>query len=253
MPKTRLPLRSAVASLPLAMAVPVAGQTFLAQPAVPGGAGLTSGELTGAATLAGDRAVIETFGVPRSATLQSIRLAAHPSPNVYALIVRIVELSSSNEIIATLASERTAAVRSAVTPAGDGLVTHTIALRSSVSLQPGRRYGLEARGLLLTPDLDGSKSWTWAAGLGDGAVLVNHLDGSALAVLAHPGVAFDLIGTMAPLCRADVNRDGQLTPSDFAAWIQAFNARDLLADQNGDGAVTSSDFAAWIQNYNAGC
>jgi hypothetical protein len=237
----------------LALAGPAAGQTFLAQPAVPGAPGLAAGELTGAATLAGDRAVIETFAVPRAATLQSVRLAAHPAPNAYALIVRIVELSASNEIIATLASERVAAVRSGIAPAGDGLLTHTLALRTPLALQPGRRYGLEARGLLLAPDRDGSKSWTWAAGAGDGSVLVNALDGSPLATLAHPGVAFELIGTMAPLCRADVNGDGQLSPGDFTAWIQAFNARDLRADQNGDGAVTSSDFAAWIQNYNTGC
>ncbi|MEO1584669.1 MAG: PQQ-dependent sugar dehydrogenase [Planctomycetota bacterium] len=54
-------------------------------------------------------------------------------------------------------------------------------------------------------------------------------------------------------CPADVNGDGQATPSDFSAWVQAFNARGAGCDQNGDGLCTPSDFSAWVQNYNAGC
>ena len=54
-------------------------------------------------------------------------------------------------------------------------------------------------------------------------------------------------------CPADVNGDGLLTPTDFNAWILAYNQRDLLADQNFDGVVTPSDFASWILNWNSGC
>jgi hypothetical protein len=54
-------------------------------------------------------------------------------------------------------------------------------------------------------------------------------------------------------CTADVNGDGAILPNDFAAWIQAFNARAPLADQNLDGLVMNDDFSSWIQNYNAGC
>ncbi|GAB5495876.1 MAG: hypothetical protein Phyf2KO_09560 [Phycisphaerales bacterium] len=55
------------------------------------------------------------------------------------------------------------------------------------------------------------------------------------------------------VCIADVNGDGQLSPTDFTAWIAAFNTNDPSADQNGDGQITPTDFTAWIANYNAGC
>jgi hypothetical protein len=55
------------------------------------------------------------------------------------------------------------------------------------------------------------------------------------------------------VCFADVNADGDLQPSDFKAWIDAFNALDPAADQNRDGQVQPNDFAAWIRNYNEGC
>ncbi|GAB5497435.1 MAG: hypothetical protein Phyf2KO_25150 [Phycisphaerales bacterium] len=54
-------------------------------------------------------------------------------------------------------------------------------------------------------------------------------------------------------CHADVNRDGALTPTDFTAWIDAYNTGDDKADQNRDGDNTPTDFTAWIANYNAGC
>ncbi|MEL6795328.1 MAG: GC-type dockerin domain-anchored protein [Planctomycetota bacterium] len=54
-------------------------------------------------------------------------------------------------------------------------------------------------------------------------------------------------------CLADVNRDGQLTPADFNAWIAAFNAQTPECDQNGDFFCNSGDFNAWVINFNAGC
>jgi len=54
-------------------------------------------------------------------------------------------------------------------------------------------------------------------------------------------------------CLGDANRDGNITPSDFTAWISAFNSEYSIADQNRDGYVTPADFTAWINNYNAGC
>jgi len=56
-----------------------------------------------------------------------------------------------------------------------------------------------------------------------------------------------------PRCPADVNNDGSLTPTDFTAWINAFNNNLPECDQNGDGSCTPTDFTAWIANFNAGC
>jgi hypothetical protein len=54
-------------------------------------------------------------------------------------------------------------------------------------------------------------------------------------------------------CRADTNGDGIVSPSDFNAWILAFNNQAPQCDQNGDGLCTPADFNAWILNFNAGC
>jgi len=54
-------------------------------------------------------------------------------------------------------------------------------------------------------------------------------------------------------CLPDVNGDGMVTPTDFTAWINAFNNNLPECDQNGDGACTPTDFTAWIANFNAGC
>jgi hypothetical protein len=54
-------------------------------------------------------------------------------------------------------------------------------------------------------------------------------------------------------CPADVNGDGAVTPTDFTAWINAFNNNLPECDQNGDGNCTPTDFTAWIANFNAGC
>jgi hypothetical protein len=54
-------------------------------------------------------------------------------------------------------------------------------------------------------------------------------------------------------CLPDVNGDGEVTPTDFTAWINAFNNNLPGCDQNGDGACTPTDFSAWINNFNNGC
>jgi hypothetical protein len=54
-------------------------------------------------------------------------------------------------------------------------------------------------------------------------------------------------------CLADVNNDGVVTPTDFTAWINAFNNSLPGCDQNNDGSCTATDFTAWITNFNAGC
>ena len=54
-------------------------------------------------------------------------------------------------------------------------------------------------------------------------------------------------------CSADTNRDGSVTPSDFTAWVTAFNGDLPGCDQNENGLCEPSDFTMWINNYNAGC
>ncbi len=54
-------------------------------------------------------------------------------------------------------------------------------------------------------------------------------------------------------CLADVNGDGMLSPTDFSAWVGAYNNNAPECDQNGDGLCTPTDFSAWVGNYNAGC
>lgn len=56
-----------------------------------------------------------------------------------------------------------------------------------------------------------------------------------------------------PVCVADTNGDGSLSPADFSAWVAAFNAQGPACDQNADSLCTASDFSAWVANYNAGC
>lgn len=56
-----------------------------------------------------------------------------------------------------------------------------------------------------------------------------------------------------PDCMADTNRDGILSPTDFNAWLEAFNERTFWGDQNRDGFWTPADFNAWIVGFVIGC
>jgi len=56
-----------------------------------------------------------------------------------------------------------------------------------------------------------------------------------------------------PICLADTNHDGAVTPADFSAWVAAFNTQAPECDQNGDGICSPADFSAWVANFNAGC
>ncbi len=49
----------------------------------------------------------------------------------------------------------------------------------------------------------------------------------------------------------DVNSDGNCTPTDFSAWVGAFNNSDPRCDANDDGACTPTDFSAWVGAFNA--
>ncbi|MFI4871966.1 MAG: spondin domain-containing protein [Phycisphaerales bacterium JB061] len=68
-----------------------------------------------------------------------------------------------------------------------------------------------------------------------------------------PSLGSFTITLLSETCLADVNNDGSATPTDFSAWVNAFNNNLPECDQNADGACTPTDFSAWITNYNAGC
>lgn len=54
-------------------------------------------------------------------------------------------------------------------------------------------------------------------------------------------------------CIADLNRNGSVAPSDFSAWVAAFNEQSPLADTNTDGIIDTKDLGAWLTAFNSGC
>ena len=54
-------------------------------------------------------------------------------------------------------------------------------------------------------------------------------------------------------CRADLDGDGELTPFDFLAFQNLFDAGDPIADFDGDGRLTLFDFLAFQNAFDAGC
>ena len=85
----------------------------------------------------------------------------------------------------------------------------------------------------------------WSIAIDNGVVAVGASGGS------QPGFAYKFSAPQP--CLADTNHDGMVTPTDFTAWIAAFNSGAPECDQNGDGMCTPTDFTAWIANFNAGC
>lgn len=87
-----------------------------------------------------------------------------------------------------------------------------------------------------------------------GAVDIGVKDGIAAVSSRNSGLYLvDLTDCPPEPCLADVNGDGQLSPTDFTAWLFAFRTLDPAADQNSDGQLTPTDFTSWVSNYNAGC
>ncbi|GAB5496604.1 MAG: hypothetical protein Phyf2KO_16840 [Phycisphaerales bacterium] len=106
-------------------------------------------------------------------------------------------------------------------------------------------YALED---LITTDED----WDLTGGTSNGAFGIAD-DGTITGRGLYNGEITGFVATLVSSCAADVNGDGMLTPTDFTAWINAFNNSLPQCDQNSDGACTPTDFTAWIANYNAGC
>lgn len=245
-----LMLASAAAAQPL--------EVVVSQPPVAGIGGQASQQLTGAQTIEPSRVLADDFVADRDAVAERIRLYAYPTGNAYAIRLRLIELDAINNEIALLAEVSAGAGRVTIENSGDGasdkLTVYELVLASPVGLREGTRYGIEAVGLLTSPARgDESRAWRWAGAAGDGSDMLERTE-AGLVRLGHPGVAFEVLGeVLASECLADVNQDGQLSPTDYNAWILAYNQRDPRADQNGDGAVTPADYNAWIINYSAGC
>ncbi len=56
-----------------------------------------------------------------------------------------------------------------------------------------------------------------------------------------------------PLCRVDLNEDGQVNTLDFLEFLNLFNQHDPIADWNNDGVVNTLDFLAFLNEWNEGC
>lgn len=109
--------------------------------------------------------------------------------------------------------------------------------------------------LFLGPDGIGGGSlvvtlWRFEVPATGTSVITFVADGESLSL---DSIAVDSFSSAATNCLADVNGDGEVTPTDFSAWIGAYNTNAPGCDQNGDGACTPTDFSAWINNYNNGC
>ncbi len=114
---------------------------------------------------------------------------------------------------------------------------------------------VELNRVFLGPDGIGGGSlvetlWRFEVPADGTAVITFEADGESLSL---DKVSVDTFSQEGSDCVADVNGDGALTPTDFTAWINAYNNADAGCDQNGDGACTPTDFTAWITNYNNGC
>ncbi|GAB5495075.1 MAG: hypothetical protein Phyf2KO_01550 [Phycisphaerales bacterium] len=94
------------------------------------------------------------------------------------------------------------------------------------------------------------KLWRFEVPADGAAVITFEADGESMSL---DKVSVDTFSEESNDCVADVNGDGALTPTDFTAWINAYNNADAGCDQNDDGSCTPTDFTAWITNYNNGC
>ena len=54
-------------------------------------------------------------------------------------------------------------------------------------------------------------------------------------------------------CDADFNRDGTVNTQDMLAFLNAWNADDLLADTNRDGTINTQDVLAFLNLWTSGC
>ena len=145
-------------------------------------------------------------------------------------------------------------------PAGSGVFVENLGSSEGLRCYDAFSYApiLGTDGSDLVWQWSGAMTHNWYSVDGPGEYSATYRvyvgDGSTGEPLAGWEAAELTLEWMVPVdCVADVNGDGVLAPTDFTAWINAFNNGDPGCDQNGDGSCTPTDFTAWIANYNAGC
>ncbi|GAB5497560.1 MAG: hypothetical protein Phyf2KO_26400 [Phycisphaerales bacterium] len=104
---------------------------------------------------------------------------------------------------------------------------------------------------IVSNDIEEGDSFGWSLALDGDTLLVGARNDDDFGNGTGSAYIFDLSCPIT--CPADVNNDGTLSPTDFTAWINAFNNNLTGCDQNTDGSCTPTDFTAWIANFNAGC
>ncbi|MEQ8875704.1 MAG: GC-type dockerin domain-anchored protein [Phycisphaerales bacterium] len=97
---------------------------------------------------------------------------------------------------------------------------------------------------------DPVRSLAWID-LGWGVELV--VGGSFLTFDDRPSGYVARLRTCLAVCSADIDRDGELTPMDFLAFRNLFDAGDARTDFDFDGALTLFDFLAFQNAFSAGC
>jgi hypothetical protein len=261
-----LVLAAAIAAAPaLAQPVVITGQT----PENPADT-VISADLPGGTFVYDDQRAGETVVAPRDATVQTIRFwggsetSFGNDSNTLGFRLSVFDLDESTGALSLVDKRRVA--RGFATPIqtanqmgdfGAQIFEYEIDLDDSpIQLDGGHPYVVSIAAITFVPPREARESWAWATATGDDEILLDLFDGAGLLPTQNvaSGLALELVGEMqAPECVADVNQDGALTPTDFSAWISAYNTGDMRADQNLDGDITPTDFSAWIANYNAGC
>lgn len=259
-------LAAAFAAAPvLAQTEVVAGQP----PESPAGA-VISADQPGGTFVYDDQLAGETVSAPNDATVQAIRFwggsetAFGMDTNTLGFRLSIYDKDESTGALALIDQRRItrgfAAPVQTTNEQGDmgaHMFEYQIDLGDSpIQLDGGHGYVVTIAAITFVPPREARESWAWATASGDNEIHLDLFDGTGLLPTQNvaSGLAIELLGEMdGPDCLADVNQDGALSPTDFSAWIAAYNTGDLRADQNQDGEITPTDFSAWIANYNAGC
>ena len=260
-----------------ALAAAVAAAPVLAQPVVVAGnapenpaSSVISADEAGGSFIYDDQRAGETLSAPRDASVQTIRFwggsetSFESDTNTLGFRLSVYDRDQSTGELALIDQRRIARGFANPTPTADQfgefeaqMFEYEIDLgENPLQLDAQQQYVFSIAAITFVPPREARESWTWATAAGDNEIHIDLFDNAGLRPVTDiaSGLAIELIGEMnAPECLADVNQDGVLSPTDFSAWIAAYNTGDLRADQNQDGSITPTDFSAWIANFNAGC